>query len=81
VRTEFSGKPMGVFAFNCAGRRGKLQRPEDELAAIREALGSDLPMFGCYCAGEIGPLDASERNPDTLCGGSGWHVMFTILGR
>ncbi len=79
--SDFAGKPVGVLAFNCAGRRGKLQRPEDELAAIRQALGDDLPMFGCYCAGEVGPLDASEKAADTLCGGSGWHVMFTILGR
>jgi hypothetical protein len=79
--SDFAGKPMGILAFNCAGRRGKLQRPEDELAAIRQALGDDLPMFGCYCAGEVGPLDASEKTADTLSGGSGWHVMFTILGR
>ena len=75
------GKPLGVLAFNCAGRRGKLQRPEDELAAIRQSLGADLPLFGCYCAGEVGPLDASEKTGDALSGGSGWHVMFTVLGR
>ena len=81
VMSGFTGKPLGVLAFNCAGRRGKLQRPEDELAAIRQAVGTDLPMFGCYCAGEVGPLDASEKTGDALSGGSGWHVMFTVLGR
>lgn len=78
---DFSGQPLAALAFNCAGRRGKLQRPEDELAAIRRALPDGLPLFGCYCAGEVGPLDASERQAGVLCGGSGWHVMFTILGR
>jgi hypothetical protein len=77
----FKGKPVAALAFNCAGRRGKLERMEDELVAIQEALGKDLPLFGCYCAGEIGPVDTSEKKPDTLSGGVGWHVMFTIIGR
>ncbi len=76
-----SGKPIAALAFNCAGRRGKLDRIEDELTAMQEALGSQLPLFGCYCAGEIGPLDVSEKDSDALSGGSGWHVMFTIIGR
>ncbi len=76
-----AGKPQGVLAFNCAGRRGKLKRPADELAAIQTALGSELPLFGCYCAGEVGPVDASEKPPGVLSGGSGWHVMFTVIGR
>jgi small ligand-binding sensory domain FIST len=79
--SEMEGKPLGVLAFNCAGRRGRLQRPADELTAIQDAIGEDLPLFGCYCAGEVGPLDASERTSDALVGGSGWYVMFTVLGR
>lgn len=75
------GKPAAVLAFNCAGRRGKLKNMEDELVAMQEALGRKLPLFGCYCAGEIGPLDTSEKKPGVLSGGSGWHVMFTIIGR
>jgi hypothetical protein len=54
---------------------------EEELKAIQKAIGPDVPLFGCYNAGEIGPLDASERKPDALCGGSGWHVIFTVIGR
>jgi hypothetical protein len=81
VVDDFRGEPVGVLAFNCAGRRGKLQRPEDELAAIQKALGDQLPLFGCYCAGEVGPLDPAERSGNVLSGGSGWHVMFTVLGR
>ena len=26
-------------------------------------LGEDLPLFGCYCAGEIGPADQAEVAP------------------
>ncbi len=74
-------QPQAVLAFNCAGRRGKLQRPADELEAIQTALGKELPLFGCYCAGEVGPLDVAEKDPSVLSGGSGWHVMFTVIGR
>lgn len=76
-----AGKPQAVLAFNCAGRRGKLKRPADELEAIQTALGKELPLFGCYCAGEVGPLDTSEKTPGVLSGGSGWHVMFTVICR
>ena len=75
------GKPLAVLAYNCAGRRGKLKDPLDELHAIQKSLGTDTPLFGCYNAGEIGPLDATEKQPDALSGGSGWHVMFTVLTR
>jgi len=75
------GKPVAALAFDCAGRRGKLDNMDDELAAMQEALGKELPLFGCYCAGEIGPLDVSEKDPDVLSGGGGWHVMFTIISQ
>ena len=75
------GKPVAALAFNCAGRRSKLKSYGDELAAMQKALGEDLPLFGCYCAGEIGPVDNPERPSDALSGGSGWHVMFTVLAQ
>ena len=75
------GTPLAVLAFNCAGRRSKLKRYEDELNAMREAIGTTLPIFGCYCAGEIGPLDEPGKPTDARCGGSGWHVMFTVISQ
>jgi hypothetical protein len=75
------GDPLAVMAFNCAGRRGKLNRYEDELVSIQKAIGKEVPLFGCYCAGEIGPVDPAEKVPGALCGGSGWHVMFTVISR
>ena len=71
--------PIAVLAYNCAGRRGRLDNMEDELTAIQEVIGKTVPLFGCYNAGEIGPLDPSEKQSDALCGGSGWHVMFTMI--
>ena len=78
---NMSTKPFSVLAFNCAGRKGKLDRIADELAAIQGELGDDIPLFGAYCAGEIGPVDITEKDPTALSGGAGWHVMFTVLGR
>jgi len=73
------GSPVCTLAFNCAGRRSKLQNYEEELAAMQKALGKELPLFGCYCAGEIGPVDNPDEPSDALSGGSGWHVMFTVI--
>ena len=78
---RLEAKPFAALAFNCAGRKGKLQRIEDELAAIQQALGKSLPLFGCYCAGEIGPADRADKKPGVLSSGEGWHVMFALLGR
>jgi len=75
------GAPLAVLAYNCAGRRGKLDNVAEELQAIQKSIGTTVPLFGCYNAGEIGPLDASEKTSDALCGGSGWHVMFTVVSR
>jgi len=74
-------KPIAVLAYNCAGRRSKLKKMEDELVAIQSAIGKEIPLFGCYNAGEIGPVDSAEKKPGVLCDGSGWHVMFTVIGR
>ncbi|MFH1922507.1 MAG: FIST N-terminal domain-containing protein [Planctomycetota bacterium] len=75
------GKPVAALAFNCAGRRSKLKDYGEELAAIQKALGEEVPLFGCYCAGEIGPVDNPEQPSDALSGGSGWHVMFTVIAQ
>jgi hypothetical protein len=74
-------KPFAMLAFNCAGRMGRLDNIEDELTAMQASLGKDIPLFGCYCAGEIGPADQTESQAGVLSSGVGWHVMFTALGR
>jgi hypothetical protein len=73
--------PFAVLAFDCAGRKGKLQNLEDELRPIKEVVGRDLPLFGCYCAGEIGPPDIELRKPGILSSGVAWHIMVTVLAR
>lgn len=76
-----SSAPLAALAFNCGGRKGKLNRLEDELEAIQSSLGKEVPLFGTYCAGEYGPADISESQGDCTPCGRGWHVMFTILSR
>ena len=78
---KMKAEPVAVLAYNCAGRRSKLKNMADELAAIQEGIGRELPLFGCYNAGEIGPLDIGQQRSGVMCGGGGWHVMFTVIGR
>ena len=72
--------PFAALAFNCGGRKGKLDRLEDELTAIQDVTGKELPLFGCYCAGEIGPADTSEKKTDVLSSGVGWAYYVYALG-
>ena len=73
-------RPAVLVAFDCGGRKGKLDNVRDELAAIHEALGSQVPLFGSYNAGEIGPADLTEKKPDVLSCGVGWHIMIGAIG-
>ena len=81
VLKRTSGEPSLLLAFNCGGRKGKLNRLEDELEAIRASTGTAVPIFGAYCAGEFGPADTAESAGDPTPCGRGWHVMFTALGK
>ena len=78
---NLKAKPLALLAYDCGGRRSKLTNLGDERSAIQQVIGKNLPLFGTYCAGEIGPLDVTEKNPEVLSGGGGWHVMFTLIGK
>ncbi len=78
---KLKGKPTAMLAFDCAGRMGKLKNFDDELKAIQQSVGGGIPLYGCYCAGEIGPPDVSERAAGVLSAGRGWHIMVTLIGR
>lgn len=73
--------PLLVVAYDCAGRKGKLKNLPDELGVIQQSVGKDVPLFGCYCAGEFGPADAEDVADKNVPYGRGWHVMFTVLGK
>jgi hypothetical protein len=79
--TNLKKPPFAVIIFDCAGRKGKLKNLSDELAAIQTSIGKTVPLFGCYCAGEYGPADATDLPDPTACYGRGWHVMVSALGQ
>ncbi len=73
-------KPFLLTAVDCAGRMGKLDDLNDELVAIKKAVGSEVTIFGNYCAGEYGVVETKGKKSATAVG-RGWHVMFSFLGK
>ncbi len=73
-------RPVAALAFDCGGRKGKLDDLSAELKAIQESIGKSIPLFGCYNAGEFGPADATDTEKGVSYG-RGWHIMFTLLGK
>lgn len=78
--SKLNAKPFAAIAFDCAGRKGKLDKLSDEVEAIQKSIGKDYPLFGSYCAGEYGPGDAADLEKGVSYG-RGWHIMFTVLGK
>lgn len=67
-------KPFSILALNCAGRKGKLDNISEELVTIQGVIGKQFPLFGAYCAGDIGPANIAGKET-TVSSGVGWHVM------
>ncbi|MBF0198105.1 MAG: FIST C-terminal domain-containing protein [Planctomycetes bacterium] len=80
IWAQKQGEAKGVLVFNCAGRKGKLNRLADEYEAIASVTGNTVPMFGVYCAGEFGPADDTAKQ-ESLSNGCGWHAMFTVISQ
>lgn len=57
------GKPKAIIIFNCIAR-SKLfgERSGDEIDAIQEGLGKDVPLIGFYTYGEQAPLGGEVLN-------------------
>ncbi|MBI4359157.1 MAG: FIST C-terminal domain-containing protein [Candidatus Nealsonbacteria bacterium] len=58
-------KPSAVFIFDCMARcklLGQGIRTQEEITAIQEVLGKDVPVIGFYTYGELAPL-AGEVGP------------------
>jgi len=75
---DVKGTPIGMIAFSCAGRKSKLDELDDELNAIQKQF-VERPIFGCFCAGEVGPGDPAVETTDAKCCGSGWYLMLAIM--
>jgi hypothetical protein len=51
-------KPELIVVFSCVGRKIVLgRRVEEEVDAVKDVLGADVPTIGFYTYGEIGPVD------------------------
>lgn len=66
AREQLEGKaPKAVFIFNCIAR-SKLfgERVADEINAIQNAIGSNVPLIGFYTYGEIAPIRGELKNAE-----------------
>ncbi|MHC4253916.1 MAG: FIST N-terminal domain-containing protein [Planctomycetota bacterium] len=66
-----------VFAFDCGGRRGKMgkDRPR-ELGVMQAVVGKDMPIFGFYGSGEMGPKMTGD-----VPRGVGYHISACAIKR
>ena len=56
-------KPKAVIIFNCIARNKLFgEKSGDEISAIQEAIGDDVPLIGFYTYGEQAPLGGEVRN-------------------
>jgi small ligand-binding sensory domain FIST len=55
--SDLAGRaPTGAVLFTCNGRGSRLfSEPDHDAALLAKVLG-DIPVAGCFCAGEIGPV-------------------------
>jgi hypothetical protein len=54
--------PMAIIMFSCVGRKLVLgRRVQEEVDAVLECIGPDVPLIGFYTYGEIGPIDQTRK--------------------
>ncbi|MCL2105362.1 MAG: hypothetical protein FWH21_10040, partial [Kiritimatiellaeota bacterium] len=90
LRDQSSRQENLFLAFDCTGRKGKLENMDDGLNAFKEGfglkslgngnfeMGLDPQIFGVWCAGEIGCAEDSPHPQQPI--GRGWHLMGTLIG-
>lgn len=55
--------PQAIIIFNCIGRNKLFgQRSGEEISAIQEVLGRDVPLIGFYTYGEQAPMNGEVKN-------------------
>jgi len=81
--SELDGSaPKAVIIFNCIARNKLFgERSGEEIVAIQEAVGKDVPLIGFYTYGEQAPLGGEVRNINKC--NPAFHnetVVITVLG-
>ena len=57
-------RPKFVLMFNCIAREKLFaSKAADEIRAVMEIIGNDVPLLGFYTYGEQAPLGGEFRNP------------------
>lgn len=58
-----NAKPKFALMFNCIAREKLFaQKAKDEIDAVMEILGKDVPLLGFYTYGEQAPLRGETKN-------------------
>ena len=80
--SELGGTPKAVVIFNCIARNKLFgEHAGDEISAIQEAIGKNVPLIGFYTYGEQAPLGGEVR--DIKKCNSAFHnetVVICVLG-
>jgi len=54
--------PQAIIMFSCVGRKIVLgRRIQEEIDAVQQCIGQDVPLIGFYTYGEIGPIDKTKK--------------------
>jgi len=80
AKKTLKGKTKLILMFSCVARKLVLgRRTNEEINAVRKIFGRNVPIFGFYTYGEIGPID---KRVSTLKS-TRWHnetVVIYVLG-
>jgi hypothetical protein len=74
-------RAKAILMFSCVGRKLVLgRRTQEEVLAVKQILGMNVPLIGFYTYGEIGPIDKTEEKLSV----TKFHnetVVLWVLGR
>ena len=75
-------EPQAILMFSCVGRKLVLgRRTQEEVVAVKKVLGEDVPLFGFYTYGEIGPIDKLREQLATTKFHNETVVLWVLGGR
>lgn len=57
----FEPEAAGALLFTCNGRGSRMYgRPDGDISLVRQALGTEVPVSGFFCGGELGPIGGAN---------------------
>lgn len=65
--TAQKSQPKAIFVFNCIAREKLFGlKAKEEIQAVQEIVGADVPLIGFYTYGEIAPVGGEVNKPDKV---------------